>query len=130
MRTTDAAIARRGRGGRPASRPGTYDGQRQRARSVGQAGGRRRVELIGRPRGPAVARNERRAPHVVLGRGATGVDGRFQFDAARTSRIGFLQVQALAAAPGFGLNWAAPNPDAEQPSGEIRLRSEHVIRGN
>ena len=76
-----------------------------------------------------MARNERRAPHVVLGRGATGVDGRFQFDAARTSRIGFLQVQALAAAPGFGLNWAAPNPDAEQPSGEIRLRSEHVIRG-
>ena len=44
-------------------------------------------------------------------------------------RIGFLQVQALAAAPGFGLSWTAPNPDAEQPAGEIRLRPEAVIRG-
>ena len=30
------------------------------------------VELIGRPRGPAVAREEWRAPYVLLGRGTTG----------------------------------------------------------
>jgi hypothetical protein len=87
------------------------------------------VELIGRQRGPAVAGKEWRAPIVVLGRGATDADGRFRFDATRTSRIGFLQVQALATAPGFGLSWTAPNPDAEQPAGEIRLRPEAVIRG-
>ena len=42
---------------------------------------------------------------------------------------GFLQVQALAAAPGFGLAWAGPNPDADEPTGEIRLRAEVPIRG-
>ena len=87
------------------------------------------VELIGRPRVTTVARDERRAPYVLLGRGTTGTDGRFRFDATRTSRVGFLQVQALAAAPGFGVAWAKPNPDADQPSGEIRLRPEAVIQG-
>ena len=80
-------------------------------------------------RATAVAHDERRAPYVLLGRGTTGTDGRFRFDAARTSRVGFLQVQALAAAPGFGVAWAKPNPDADQPTGEIRLRPEAVIQG-
>jgi RNA polymerase sigma factor (sigma-70 family) len=87
------------------------------------------VELVGRRRGPAVARNEWRAPYALLGRGKTGADGRFRFDAARTSRVGFLQVQAVAAAPGFGLAWAGPNPDADEPTGEIRFRAEVPIRG-
>ncbi len=87
------------------------------------------VELVGRRRGPAVARNEWRAPYALLGRGTTGADGRFRFDAARTSRVGFLQVQAVAAAPGFGHAWAGPDPDAHEPTGEIRLRAEVPIRG-
>ena len=87
------------------------------------------VELIGRERRPMVAGDEWRSPYASLGRGTTGADGRFRFDAERTSRVGFLQVQAVAAAPGFGLSWAAPNPDAEQPAGEIRLRPEQVISG-
>ncbi len=87
------------------------------------------VELVGRRRGPAVARNEWRAPYALLGRGTTGADGRFRFDAARTSRVGFLQVQAVAAAPGYGLAWAGPNPDADKPTGEIRLRAEVPIHG-
>ena len=87
------------------------------------------VELVGRRRGPAVARNEWRSPYSLLGQGTTGADGRFRFDAARTSRTGYLQVQALAAAPGLGLAWDGPNPDAHEPTGEIRLRSEVPIRG-
>ncbi len=88
-----------------------------------------RVELIGRRRRPMVAGDEWRSPYAVLGRGTTDAVGRFRFDSARTSRVGFLQVQAVAVAPGLGLSWTAPNPDAEQPAGEIRLRSEQVIRG-
>jgi RNA polymerase sigma factor (sigma-70 family) len=87
------------------------------------------VELIGRPHHPPVAGKESWSPYALLGRGATGADGRFRFDATRTSRVGFLQVQALATAHGFGLGWAAPNPDAGQPTCEIRLRPEQVIRG-
>jgi len=87
------------------------------------------VEVIGRPSGPAVAGQETWSPSILLGRGDTGADGRFRLDAARTSSAGFLQVHALAAAAGFGLGWAEPNPDAEQPAAEIRLRPEQIIRG-
>jgi hypothetical protein len=65
----------------------------------------------------------------LLGRGATDSEGHFRLDAARTSSDGFFEVDALAAAPGFGLGWVALNPDAEQPAAEIRLRPEQVIHG-
>ncbi len=86
------------------------------------------VELIGRPRHPSEAGKESWSPYALLGRGATGADGRFRFDAVRTSRVGFMQIQVLAAAPGYGLGWSVPNPDAAQPTGEIRLRPEQIIR--
>jgi len=87
------------------------------------------VEIIGRPKAPAIAGQEMWSPSILLGRGATAADGRFRVDAARTTSAGFLQVHALAAAPGFGFVWVEPNPDAEQPVAEIRLRPEQIIRG-
>ena len=48
---------------------------------------------------------------------------------SRTSSARFLEVYALAAAPGSGVGWVALNPDAEQPAAEIRLQPEQVIRG-
>jgi RNA polymerase sigma factor (sigma-70 family) len=87
------------------------------------------VEVIGRPRAPRVATDEIGAAQVLLGRGSTDSDGRFRLDASRTSSVHFLQVYILAAAPGCGLGWAEPNPDAEQPAAEIRLRPDQVIQG-
>ena len=87
------------------------------------------VDIIGRPRAPWVGTDERMDRHLLLGRGATGPDGRFRLDASRTSSDRFFEVHALAAAPGYGLGWTALNPDADQPAAEIRLRPEQLIRG-
>jgi hypothetical protein len=66
---------------------------------------------------------------VLIGQGETDADGRFRFDAVRTASTRFFEVDAMAAAPGFGLGWARLNADAEQPGVEIRLRPEQTIRG-
>ncbi len=87
------------------------------------------VEVIGRRYEPAVALKEIRAPYALLGRGASDSDGFFRVDSARTSAVGFLQVQAIARAPGIGVGWSVPNADADQPATEIRLRPEQLIRG-
>jgi protocatechuate 3,4-dioxygenase beta subunit len=87
------------------------------------------VEFIGRRREPAVALKEIWSPYTVLGRGRTDNDGRFRIEAPRTSSDAFVQVQVTASVPGVGFGWAAPNPDAEQPAVEIRLRPEQLIRG-
>ncbi len=87
------------------------------------------VDVIGRPRTPSVADNESMNPRVLLGRGETDTDGRFQFDAARTASTRFFEIHALASFPGFGLGWAELNPDAEKPGSDIGLRREQVIRG-
>jgi hypothetical protein len=87
------------------------------------------VEFIGRRREPAVALKENWSRYTLLGRSRTDGDGRFRIEAVRTSSEGFMQVQAVARIPGVGIGWAVPNPDAEQPAVEIRLRSEQLIRG-
>ena len=87
------------------------------------------VDLIGRLRHPWVVARDRRDYHAVLGRGTTDGDGRFHLEATRTSADSFFDVHALATAPGFGLGWVAVDPDARQPSAEIRLRHERVVRG-
>jgi hypothetical protein len=87
------------------------------------------VDIIGRARKPWIADDERKERHVLLGRGTTDDDGRIRIDASRSSLVGFFEVHALAAAPGLGLGWAQLNADAEQPTAEIRLRPEQVIRG-
>jgi RNA polymerase sigma factor (sigma-70 family) len=86
------------------------------------------IDVIGRPRGPWVATRVRLEVRVLIGRGETGADGRFRFDAARTASTRFFEVDAVAAAPGFGVGWARLNPDAEQPQAEISLLPEQVIR--
>jgi RNA polymerase sigma factor (sigma-70 family) len=87
------------------------------------------VDVLGRPRGPWVAAGENVDTFIVLGRGSTGDDGRFGLDASRTRAASFFEVYALAASPGFGLNWSPLNADAGEPSAEIRIRPEQVIRG-
>ncbi len=47
----------------------------------------------------------------------------------RCSTAGFFEVYAIATAPGFGLGWVNLSADAEQPSADIRLRPEQIIRG-
>ena len=47
----------------------------------------------------------------------------------RTWIARFFEVYALAASPGFGLNWSPLNADSSEPSAEIRFRPEQVIRG-
>jgi RNA polymerase sigma factor (sigma-70 family) len=87
------------------------------------------VEVIGRPR-RAYSAADSFGSMILLGRGHTDSDGRFRLDAARTSSVGFFDtVDALTTAPGFGLGWAQLNTDAEQPTAEIRLRTEQLIRG-
>ncbi len=87
------------------------------------------VDVVGRPRLPWVPNRPERVKRVLIGRGETDADGRFRFDASRTAATRYFEVDAVAAAPGFGLGWARVNPDAEQPAIEIRLRPEQTIRG-
>ncbi len=64
----------------------------------------------------------------MLGQGQSHADGRFQLDVHRTASARIRQIYALATAPGYGLAWAALNPDAAQPTAEIKLRPEQVVR--
>src|SRR5262249_61804580 len=89
----------------------------------------RRVDVVGRPRVPWAPTRPERVKRVLIGQGETDGDGRFRFDAVRTASTRFFEVDAVAAAPGFGLGWARVNPDAEQPGVEIRLQPEQTIRG-
>ncbi len=87
------------------------------------------VDVVGRPRLPWVPTRLKNDRRVLIGRGETDADGRFRLDAVRTASTRYFEVDAAAAAPGFGLGWARLNPDAEQPGVEIRLRPEQPIRG-
>jgi RNA polymerase sigma factor (sigma-70 family) len=85
------------------------------------------VDVIGRPRRTSVATAVEHDSRVLVGSGATGSDGRFHFDALRTQSTRYFDVDAVAAAPGYGLGWARLNPDAPEPSAEITLRLEEAI---
>ena len=87
------------------------------------------VDVVGRPRLPWVATKMDWDDRVLIGRGETGAEGRFRFDAARTVSTRFFEVDILAAAPCYGLGWARLNPDAAEPTAEIRLGPEQTIRG-
>jgi protocatechuate 3,4-dioxygenase beta subunit len=65
----------------------------------------------------------------VLGAANAGADGRFRFNATRTSSTRFRNVFVLAASPNHGVGWLDFNPDAEQPQAEIRLPREQIIQG-
>ena len=55
--------------------------------------------------------------------------GRFQVDAPRTSSARHHKIGAVAIAPGYGAGWVELEPNADRPSAEISLRTEHVIHG-
>jgi RNA polymerase sigma factor (sigma-70 family) len=86
------------------------------------------VDLLARPRSPWVGASEDSGQHNLLGQGQSDADGRFRLDAPRTASTRVFEVYAIAAAPGYGIGWAELNPDAEQPSAEIRLQPEQVVR--
>jgi RNA polymerase sigma factor (sigma-70 family) len=85
------------------------------------------VDLVGRPRSHRAQRSMDDEESIVLGQGETDGDGRFRLESPRTSSTGFLELQALAAAPGFGLGWAALNPDAQEPTALLRLHAEQKV---
>jgi RNA polymerase sigma factor (sigma-70 family) len=87
------------------------------------------VEVIGRPR-RAYSVAEGFGSSVLLGRSETDGAGCFRLDAPRTTSVGFYDdIYVLTAALGFGIGWAALNADAEQPTAEVCLHSEQIIRG-
>ena len=87
------------------------------------------VDIIGRPRAPEVGADVRTSPYDLLGQGATDDDGRFRIDASRTSTASLYELYALAAGRGTSVSWTALNADSEQPTADIRLQAEQVIRG-
>jgi RNA polymerase sigma factor (sigma-70 family) len=89
------------------------------------------VDLIAAPRIPMAGTDAGRAPYVVLGQGAADGDGRFHVEAARAASSRFYDVFALAGAAGGGTAFGCVkvHPDAEQPTAEIHLPPEQVIRG-
>ena len=87
------------------------------------------VDIIGRPRAPEVGTDVSTSPYHLLGHGATDGDGRFRIEASRTSMASFFEVYALAAGTGTSMSWTALNPDAAQPTADVRLRPEQIIRG-
>jgi RNA polymerase sigma factor (sigma-70 family) len=86
------------------------------------------VDVIGAPRTPRVAASEDRGRHTLLGQGRSGGDGRFWLDVPRTASARVHELGLIAAAPGYGLGWANLNPDDEQPTADVRLQPEQVIR--
>jgi RNA polymerase sigma factor (sigma-70 family) len=87
------------------------------------------VDVITRFRSPVVGADDETKPWLtLLGQGQSDGGGRFRLDAPRTAAARVFVVDALAAAPGYGLGWAELDPDAEQPAAEIRLRREQTLR--
>jgi RNA polymerase sigma factor (sigma-70 family) len=66
---------------------------------------------------------------VDVDAGRCDASGRFRIDAARTSSSRHDQLAVIALAPGHAVNWVDLDPDAEEPTAEIALPPEQVIRG-
>src|SRR5262249_37337804 len=60
------------------------------------------VDVVGALRAPWVGASEDRSSFQVLGQAESDADGRFQFEAARTTSARVPEILAIAAAPGFG----------------------------
>jgi protocatechuate 3,4-dioxygenase beta subunit len=87
------------------------------------------VEVIGRPRKRWVGADVSSDRHELLGRGESDADGTFRLDVPRTSSLLYFDVYVLASQAGFGLGWVSLNPDAPQPTAEVRLPAQQVLGG-
>jgi len=85
------------------------------------------VDVVARPRAPLTGASVELSASALLGQGQSDGDGRYRLDASRTASNRVFEVFALAAAPGYGLGWAALNPDADQPGADIRLLPEQPV---
>jgi protocatechuate 3,4-dioxygenase beta subunit len=86
------------------------------------------VDVIGGLRTPWVGASEDVNRFTVLGQAESDADGRFRFDAPRTTSSRVPEILAIAAAPGFGRGVGRLNPDAERPEATIRLHPEEIHR--
>ena len=86
------------------------------------------VDVIARPRAPMAGDSMELDPRALLGQGRSDADGRFQLDATRTASARVFEVYAIAHAPGYGLGWAALNPDADRPAADLKLVPEQPLR--
>jgi RNA polymerase sigma factor (sigma-70 family) len=87
------------------------------------------VDIVGRPRAPEVGTDVSTSPYHLLGHGATDGDGRYRIDASRASTASFYEVYALAAGTGTSMSWTTLDLDASQPTADVRLWPEQMIRG-
>jgi RNA polymerase sigma factor (sigma-70 family) len=64
-----------------------------------------------------------------LGHAQTDREGRFHLTRPRSFPASLVDVEALAAAPGYGLGWCRLKRDTDQADAQIRLHPEQVIHG-
>jgi hypothetical protein len=86
------------------------------------------VNLVTRPRSVWVGASDLGDQHTVLSQGQSDNAGRYQLQSPRTKSTRVFELYAVAAAPGFGFGWVELNPDAEEPTADIRLVPEQVMR--
>ena len=74
-------------------------------------------------------RRFRRGLSGPAGNGASDATGQFRFDVDRALSAHHAEFCATAPRPGYGVGWADLDPDQDQPTAEIRLMLEQVIKG-
>ena len=87
------------------------------------------VDLVARPRAHRARPSMDDEQFTVLGQGETDGDGRFRFESPRTSSTGFLELYRHLR-PRRDSASAGPtlNPDAPEPTAELRLHAEQTVR--
>ena len=66
---------------------------------------------------------------TMIGQVNADRSGSFRLDASRTSSARNDEVMAIALAPGYGVGWTRIDPDAAEPSADVALQPEQLIRG-
>jgi len=70
-----------------------------------------------------------RTTQIPIGDARADGSGRFRIDAPRTSSSRHEAFGAIALAPGHGAGWVALDPDDDEPTAQLTLRTEQVIHG-
>lgn len=85
--------------------------------------------VIARPKAPGRGGEFSAVGPAAIGQARADDRGEFRLEAPRTSSSMYFEVGIIAGAPGYGVGWVDLNPDAAEPSSEVRLRPEQVILG-